>query len=193
MLINAITDEEYQMLDSYRRDFMYYSSSAVATTEPIAIRGILCEWAEHKQTLYKMFGNQLIVSKQCEIKKPIEQIKKEIEILKEKSNFISNLYRQIYEHYPMYSGNGYYEHTRLCLFELISSNTLATNIYSGTTQEIIVDENHFTLRNGCKAMRALRKVAEIFKVSGFEEFRIQHSQILNEVDIKGKVCLSIHP
>ena len=42
-------------------------------------------------------------------------------------------------------------------------------------------------------MRALGKVAKEFDLPGFEEFRIAHSQILNQKTINGTLYLSIHP
>jgi hypothetical protein len=44
-----------------------------------------------------------------------------------------------------------------------------------------------------KVTKILAKICEEFDIPGFEEFRIKHSQILNQKRTKGTLCLSIHP
>jgi hypothetical protein len=46
---------------------------------------------------------------------------------------------------------------------------------------------------GCKIMKGLRKVANAFNIDGFEDFRLEHSRILNRKYLEGNLRLSIHP
>lgn len=57
-----------------------------------------------------------------------------------------------------------------------------------------VNGKPFTLSNGQKTMKIVGKLAKVFGMENeFEEFRIAHSQVLNQKTIKGMAHLSIHP
>jgi hypothetical protein len=57
------------------------------------------------------------------------------------------------------------------------------------------DGSKVTITLGMKFMKALGKVVEAYNLDQemFEEFRIAHSQILNDKKLSGRLCLSIHP
>ena len=58
----------------------------------------------------------------------------------------------------------------------------------------VVKDEVIHLTAGQKAMRALGKIAHALKMDeGFEQFRIAHSQVLNQRFLTGELCLSIHP
>ena len=57
-----------------------------------------------------------------------------------------------------------------------------------------INGKSFTLSNGQKTMKIVGKLAKVFGMENeFEEFRIAHSQVLNQKTIKGTAHLSIHP
>ena len=80
------------------------------------------------------------------------------------------------------------------LFKLCSSECLASNRYEGPSVVInFPNGKSYTLSTGAKTIKAIGKIAEGFNLSGYEEFRIAHSQKLNDKLIEGTLCLSIHP
>ena len=80
------------------------------------------------------------------------------------------------------------------LFKLCSSECLASNRYEGPSVVInFPNGKSYTLLPGAKTIKAIGKIAEGFNLPGYEEFRIAHSQKLNDKLIEGTLCLSIHP
>ena len=66
--------------------------------------------------------------------------------------------------------------------------------YDGEPFEIEYGDNKkYRVLPGCKVSKALQKIASIYNLSNYEEFRIEHSQVLNQKIIEGELCLSIHP
>lgn len=77
---------------------------------------------------------------------------------------------------------------------LIGYTSLARNQYIGDEVTIILpDGKPYKIRSGCKPLKPLAKIAAAYNIEGFEDFRIVHSQILNQKSIKGELTLSIHP
>lgn len=46
---------------------------------------------------------------------------------------------------------------------------------------------------GEKLIKVYGKICKALNIPDFEDFRIKHSQVLNQKKLKGKLCLSIHP
>lgn len=154
---------------------------------------ILRFWNENKKFLFELFGNQLLVEKEVNIEYPEEILMEEMENIlhpedKLEITFISQMYDLIYELPKEFNS----------LYKLLSPQNLIHNIYDGDTLEL-----PYTLENGaskrliipkgCKIIKILSKIARIFELDGFEEFRIKHSMVLNKKTFKGTICLSIHP
>lgn len=80
------------------------------------------------------------------------------------------------------------------LSELISVRTLVDNKYEGDDFTLIFpDGKNYIVREGCKPMKALAKIATAFNLPYFEDFRICHSLVHNQKKITGDITLSIHP
>ena len=81
---------------------------------------------------------------------------------------------------------------RMCVMDNLTSNT-----YHGINTAIhFPDGKTYALNDGCKLFKALGRLAKACGADVYEEFealRIKHSQILNERNVKGTLCLSIHP
>lgn len=85
---------------------------------------------------------------------------------------------------------------RRTIYDLCSTTTLAANIYNGPTIEIpLPTGKNLKINHGCRVVKMLGKLVEAFgfDTKEFEEYRIHHSQILNQKRLKGTLCLSIHP
>ena len=94
------------------------------------------------------------------------------------------------------SGRSYGYSWLYSLQSLMDSKALYENRYTGVDIEIPIPDNDKTilLNRGMKVMRVLRKIAEAYhKEDLFEVFRLKHSQIMNDCNLKGQLHLSIHP
>ena len=79
-----------------------------------------------------------------------------------------------------YRTNEYYN-----LRRLVDFTELATNVYEGETCELTVDlEKPIKVQHGCKNTRVLGKIADAYKLPHFEDFRLAHSQVLNQKKLK---------
>lgn len=218
-LLNTITHKEYEFLEKYREYYAWYDDpSSKCNTVPV--REVLGEWARVKDDLYKMFSEQLTISKQFSYTKPNDELRSEMYDAVDQHSKLGRAGRNGWEFYKSYknwiketfpihssSRYRYYELEPQQIEEdrvnrpiyhnlhlLIDVDTLVNNEYKGETFTIILpDGKPYTIREGCKPMRALAKIAESFKIPKFEDFRICHSLVHNQKRIKGELTLSIHP
>lgn len=193
-LINKVSEQELKMLDSYRRN---YVEDACGTFAPSA--DILECWDSAKTTgrLYELLGNNLMVSKEIVAEKSDDEMSRLIDdLFYKRGEFIRAwqdfIYTKFYDlkldiHNPEYVM--YYNMDKLMLPSALLDNTFKDETF-------FVDfpnGDKYKVQKGCKVSKALGKIAEAFGIPGFEEFRIAHSQILNERKLKGQMTLSIHP
>ena len=186
MLIEKIPEEELKMIDQYRsRNISYCYDDFIPAKE------ILCEWDHAKSHhLHDLLDHQLILSKEIIYKYDENEIWSDINNLLDNSTFYINLHKFISKNYYTLP-----EPLRWDIPNLFNTNYLASNEYTGETFEITDPKNGkiHKIKNGMKTLRAISKIAEIFDIEGYEEFRIKHSQILNKKILKGNLTLSIHP
>ena len=212
-LTDAITNEEYKMLDYYRQSYVSDNNlySSYISTENLLKQG----WVDAKQTLYKMFGEQLIISKE------FEYIKEDDEIYAEMSDMTSDykkygrqgrsgtpfiiafeswIDKNIHVDWSWDNDSIYFDkinmdsNTYYDLRSLVDTETLVKNEYKGSKFSIpLPDGKTYTVTPGTKAIRALSVIAKAYEIPGFEDFRICHSLIHNQKKIKGNLFLSIHP
>lgn len=156
---------------------------------------VLRYWDDAKSSyLFRMFGNQLILSK-------------DIEYLKDESELLDEMWHAAYGDYSSvfcrklldltddwYGRSAEYRTLYHSVRDLIATESLVRNTYEGATFSIPTpDGKEVKINQGCKIIRALGKIATAFNIDGFEEFRIKHSMVLNQKTLKGKLSISIHP
>lgn len=204
MLFEKLTTEEIAMMDSYRERFAYNCESTYQSNNYSSMSYILREWDSQKsQHLYQLLGNQLMVTTDLIYHKSDEELEKELsEMLSQKGNFGRRglngykFYRAFedflwrdYQHFDFITSE-----TIEGLRRLFEDENLINNIYEGASFSINLPfGKSYKVNQGCKTIKALSKIADIFNLPGFEEFRICHSQILNQKNLGGKLTLSIHP
>ena len=192
--LEALSEEDYSNIKKY---IEYYATNSTYGPSQVSVQisHLLRFWNKNKQFLFELFNNELILQKDINIQYPETFLIEEMEdlldqqddkFIGEMSNFINKL--AVKENYTYYSN----------LYRLIEPKTLISNIYPGDTVEIPYTLNdgtlkYLTVQSGCKIMKILSKIANIFDLNGFEEFRLKHSMVLNRKKFKGTVCLSIHP
>ena len=201
MLIEKIPAQELNMIDGWRRDYAWSEDVRTCHDEYVSMETILHEWDTQKsKNLYRLLGDNLQVTKELQYNKSYEELQEDFSEMtslgasygrtgRSGYTFSHQWYHYMNEHYNSFSGQQYSG-----LIHLISDECLIDNIYNGDTFEIPTpDGKMFKVQHGCKTIRALSKLANIFNIEGFEDFRICHSQILNQKTLSGKLTLSIHP
>lgn len=174
MPYEALTQEDKSIITDYISSYAHSHSEATCA-KPKEISTILTPWNENKQFLFKAFGNKLILQKEINFPMPEEEI---IQLLRKQLMSYTN---------PFYKA---YMQLDLPIY-LITGDSLLHNKIA-LSQDFNLP-NGKKIKNGEKLMRALSKIATAYNLPNFEEFRLQHSRILNKSTLNGTYCLSIHP
>lgn len=206
MIRDAIAEKEYYMMDRY----ISYNSNA---TDHIPVRELLSIWSREKEMLYELLGDKLIYSKKVFYKRQqdeLEQLVYDI-LLDEYSHwrcrrhFETTRYANS-EMLPIFSfmekvndlveKKGYWIENEMSIswINLFAADFIAKNVYDGDSFKIPTDDSHYIYcERGAKLSKMLGKIARKFDIPGYEEFRIYTSQITNQNQLSGNLCISIHP
>lgn len=189
MLSDKLVAEERQAINSFISDYAFYS---VSSENRAGVDKILQYWSAAKNDyLYQMFGQKFILAKDLNYSIGLEELSDAIDSElfwhgAPASNFI-RAYRMLTSLDGPLQNN--YE-----VDSLLDSYVLARNIYTGENFNIpLPNGTTLQVNKGCKVSKILGKIAAAFELDGYEQFRITHSQVLNQKCLKGKLCISIHP
>ena len=182
-MIELLTEEEKNAIDAARRYYVDFKS----VDDMCEVESLLIPWQREKSSrLFSLLGKNLILKKKVFYEIGEEEIKSEINDLIFNHPFGEN-YRKVIGDSLCYDewSNAIY---------LLNSIYYVDNIYTGKTFEIsLPNGKKYRVQKGCKILKALQKISSAFNISDFEDFRIKHSQILNQRKIEGNLCLSINP
>lgn len=193
-LVEKVAEKELNMLDSYRRNYVEEACGSMAPSAEI-----LSCWSSAKVDggLYKLLGEKLMITKEVISQKTDSEMEHLIdELFYRKGEFIKAWENFIYSKFfelkldienPEYVM--YYNMDKLMLPTSLIDNTFKDETFFVN----FPNGDKYKVQKGCKVSKALGKIAEAFDIPGFEQFRIAHSQILNERKLKGEMILSIHP
>ena len=201
-LIDKISSEE---LDMYRE---YAAVCSCGKNESVSNEHIFRCWNNNKQNLYQVLGNNFIISKEVSYERPQRALEDDIieNLIKSDCSLIRKV-RGISEEYHHKRWRcsdpelrTYYDNVSYLFSVLTYAEVLAKNKYNRGTivlnKEFTPTKKNIKIQQGMKATRALElltKAYGIFDKNEFEDFRIKHSQCLNNKIYKGTLCLSIHP
>ncbi len=201
-LRELIPTEEKEMIDRYILNYAVNKDRYINEERRATVDKILKPWADSKSLyLRTLFQDKLIVKQDISFSAPKDDVVDKMtnsyeicEFRREFHKWIDNYIHQLYV--KTNDGNeedSYY--TGVGLRHLIEFETLAHNSYSYDTITIITPKGHkIILAEGCKPVKMIGKLNAAFHISEkFEAFRIAVSMILNVKNVKGKLCLSIHP
>jgi hypothetical protein len=185
-MIELLTEEEKNAIDAARRYYVDFKS----VDDMCKVESLLIPWQREKSSrLFSLLGKNLILKKKVVYEISEEEIKSEINKLIANHPFPENYNKIVASNYDSLHSHEWYE-----AFWLSSSAYLVDNIYMGRTFEIpLPNGKKYRVQKGCKVLKALQKISSAFNISDFEDFRIKHSQILNQRKLEGNLCLSIHP
>lgn len=201
-MIELLTEQELNAITDYRTYFAPRSNNT-NSLKFINTERLLTEWENSKTIggLKQLFGDKLILEKEIQFETPFSETEEEIrerltlalylnehEEFTNAQIFLRRLEKIIEERYNTNYSISY------CLRRLYRPYELAMNYYTGDNIGIILpDGKSLKLQYGAKCTKILGKLAQAFNIPYFEDFRLEHSQILNTKVLKGTLCLSIHP
>lgn len=182
--IEKITSDEKELFARIVERYADPINPGLDTVERDKLDYILRFWNQNKQNLFTILGNELILEKDFTFPMNHDELAENLHHFRLNSQFCQDFWSWYYKECGDES-----REVRTSLRSLLL-NCLETNHYDGFT----INVKGYLLRNGIKAMKALKNLNDRFVHSPhYEEFRLEHSRILNQKEIKGTLCLSIHP
>lgn len=209
-LFELLNEVEKEAMKDYIE--VYATSGHKALNAPLEY--IMRHWNDEKEKLYHFLGDNLIISKDISFVEGEGEIQNRIndecfnydseDQLRQKSyaftkewyeKFLYDLKSRYKDKFSKDDFEKLYD-ARFKLSDLLSLDVLTTNIYDDETF-VIPNPQDFTkpikVMKGAKASKMIGKIAKAYSIPYFEEFRLKHSQALNQKTLHGKLCLSIHP
>lgn len=201
----TIPENEQKMIKAY----IQYNADSNGNTEMASLDYILRCWKEAKgEYLSDLFGDSLIIKRDICFKEGEDDlINKVHEHLRRDSRCMRFMYaieELYYDYRDLHWCDEEREHWQV-VRDLFDDFTLARNAIYRSGRAFALNLNNgktIKIQNNAKPMRIIAKIAESFGVgiepredgiSDLEYFRRAHSMVLNEKELKGELCLSIHP
>lgn len=189
-LLDYISKEDNEKIKNYIETYMSEEGYCGNDT-------FLRFWAESKKKLFHLLGGQLIVKYPFSYEIDSYDLDAKMnKLYNDHVEFFNSLSRSLNEKYY----NGEYDFDgRACWFwdsHLFDSPTFKT-IQVSLKATNLKNKHTFKVQKGMKRIRAIQKYIQFFELHDlekeFEQIRLEHSMILNTKEIKGNICLSIHP
>lgn len=189
-LIDKISDKDKERLINY------IDCYGVGKQYFVGLDDWLANWSHANQKLFKLLGEELIREFDFSYTMDTDILYEQIKKLWTDSPFIDSFIQfanktvMSADYIDKDSSQGF---IKLCSPDIfkIDKVTVSIKIKKPGCNKIL------QISPGMKPMRAFQKIVEYFKdiytFTDFEEFRLAHSRILNSKEMKGKLCLSIHP
>lgn len=187
----------YERLSEIDKETMKYyiaeHNECYGEYKDVVLDKVLRAWDKNKSIfLFNVFNNDFILSKEVCFQKSQMLLETEmfedmeiIDYLSDLNHEISLAYRENYEN----NNRDDFE----ALLDVVKCRTLIKNkipkSFVFNFKNGVIIKGHA----GMKPMKVIKKLCEQFNFNFYEEFRIKHSQILNQRLCRGKLCLSIHP
>lgn len=200
--MNKISAEEMNMITEYRRAYGYKECDNAQGFFAISPE-ILRVWEKAKEIyLSRLFNGELTITKKLTYEKSRTELEEEIENLIDGKTVFGRLNRNSQTFTDAFFNlvnsqkfkNKYNYNIRWCINSLLNTDNLISNHYDGDDFILESPNNKpYHVTSGQKIMKILAKIANIYNLPGFEDFRICHSQILNQKQLSGNLTISIHP
>ena len=191
----VLRKEDKQLISYYIENYACNPGSNITHERTYNMDIILKPWFHAKsEYLFKIFNNQLILEREVEYNEPISQMKNaNLKSLSggKMSHFYNHLCRFVDTNFHFTSDEA------SALWSLVDCEALVNNKVNHCGTHIVWfnnNEDSIKIQEGAKVMKLLAKIAKSLNAEeSFEEFRLEHSRILNQKKLKGTLCLSIHP
>lgn len=174
----------------------------------IGVDAWLQHWAKDKIKLYKLLNNQFIYKIPFEYKKNEAELYNQMYSLIDKHDFVQNFLDWTW--YCRRELNEYKENSSSKIVNLFKADVFVSNQIDYSFKFIMPNKKELQIQKGMKPIKAISKVLKYFSPlikeskndendfaktfeQQFEDFRIKHSLILNDNQVKGDMVFSIHP
>ena len=179
------------------------------------IEKILSPWNEAKKNLFDSFGEELMFTKAIKYQADKAQLRREIDSKLYsparnphrlfKVNLLEAYKSSLREWGKVDNSRGWDQIDDMSYYllegalradALVTSNLPIDDWYDRDTNKAtfyLPDGKTMDVQRDTKSMRILGKLADALGVPGFEDFRVAHSQCLNQKELKGDLTISIHP
>lgn len=193
-LFELLSKEDCEKIEGYIRNFAGLGGDS--SDMKASLNYILRFWAYNKQNLYKMLGDNLIISRKVNYSRSYEKMSENFYDYfgrnsdgYEFRNTFNNKVRDLYLKTTI-SNTQYFN-----LASLLDVDPLMSNIYDGESFKFTYNNKTLMINKGMKLSKMLGKMSDILEIDRdtYEKFRIAHSQFLNQKNISGELCLSVHP
>ena len=174
MLTELLSPEELAMMDTWRKWYAWSQEASSHSGEYAPMQSILHEWDSAKsEYLYKLFGNNLTMTKHMHYTKSYEELQDELSDMMQEHSRYGRAERNGYEfarawNRYMYNNRFNFNDSQEAGFRrLMSDDCLISNVYDGCSFEVATrDGKPFRINRGCKVSKALGKLANIFDLPG---------------------------
>jgi hypothetical protein len=189
-LINKLSVEDKRKIKKYINLYNEQNSSVKDLSK------VLSYWDKAKSCwLDEIFDGEMIISKEIAIEKSTDMIEADMNASPEFMAILDDFANAYYMHHHKYDN---WASDRYILAQAFNTEYLAKNVWTSSYYDnyeytIPGNDKPIKMQKGMKIIKLLAKVAEAIDWPLFEEFRILHSQFLNQKILKGELCLSIHP
>ena len=193
-LFELLSKEDCEKIEWYIRNFAGLGGDS--SDMKASLDYILRFWAYNKQSLYKMLGDNLIISRKVSYSRTYDEMSEDYYDYFGRNgdgfefrNTFNNKVRDLYLKTDI-SNTQYFN-----LVNLLDVEPLMSNIYDGESFKFTYNNKTLMINKGMKLSKMLGKMSDILEIDRdiYEKFRIAHSQFLNQKNISGELCLSIHP
>ena len=202
MLFEKLTEQDKNRIYHYI-DWFGTNDGSERYRGLASLENLLSEWDKAKsETLFRLLGEEFIVEKEVEYKEPVSLLTRKISDGMNWGTPMNKFVRAFRSWAGTLSLDGWSNEMHV-LNALVDSGCLAYEQlgqynYIANYLPITIDfgdGQKIKLESNTKPMRAIGKLVKMFNIEEelFEQFRLEHSRILNTKNITGKLCLSIHP
>lgn len=207
MLFEKLSEKEKDMIKCYIEDNAGNNGRSVTLSAELSY--ILREWAMNKNYLYNLLGGQLQISKDIEFEADYDELYNQVSNLCFNGNAADDVGKHAYYFYDswfeefvwVYRWNNNSKPDELYqirdqLAYMLDIANLVKNVWNDASFAVPNPKNPekpIRVSTGSKLTKMIGKIAAAYDLPYFEDFRIKHSQALNQKKLKGRLTLSIHP
>lgn len=204
MLFEHLSEQDRQNIEYWITNYADSDGNYLPLNS--SLEYILRYWDKNKEELYKLLGNNLILSKVFKYTKSLDEAEGEY------SDYFkwNDAFLRSFRHFcgavrranSKYNNMASFRYLLSCpeadqLETLDDVESLFYNLYNGTDFTLSFEEKSLRINTGCKVSKLLGKIVKTwpsyFSQEDYEEFRIAQSQFTNQNKLVGNLCLSIHP
>lgn len=186
-LYNKLNKNEVKMIDAYVDRY--------AAPNHVELNKLLQPWEEAKgEYLYKLLGNQFMISKDMEWDKPKSKLNDEFYRLFHNSQSAAARFQRIFDRF-LWDNRQSLGQAYFMLQSLLNMDYLMATAYTGDEFEVNTPEGKtIKVQKGARPMRIISRVAKAYGgIDLLTEFQNEVSVILTSKKLTGRLTLSIHP